>query len=184
MDRCAAAVAAAGRGPVPRRTRAERRGRGTVSRVAARGARARPPRAARALLPDMDALSDDDEYTRREPQVGSLLDNNKGVQVRVASRHDQLAQASSCVGAGATSRQVTWKVVWYHDLDRSSARANPAPRPARCRSRSLKRFDPLIDALPSSSSYCQNEPAVLSEPSYDNNNTFLKIPTILLLWAI
>lgn len=72
LDRCAP-------GPsVPRRTRAERRGAAATrqrhgARVRARGQRAaeRAPtaRAPRAPLSDMDALSDDDEYARREAQV-------------------------------------------------------------------------------------------------------------------
>ncbi|XP_063548618.1 alpha-catulin isoform X3 [Cydia strobilella] len=55
----------------------------------ARRARARPPRAARALLSDMDALSDDDEYTRRDPQISSL----------VATRGDASGAAVQRVGA-------------------------------------------------------------------------------------
>lgn len=73
-DRCAPGPA------VPRRTRAERRGaaarRQHGARACARGLRAAAERAPTARVhaahADMDALSDDDEFARREPQVRHL----------------------------------------------------------------------------------------------------------------
>nr|XP_037866990.1 alpha-catulin isoform X3 [Bombyx mori] len=66
---------------VPRRTRAERLGADTATsrstcarpRTARRRARAHRPRVTRSLSCDMDVLSDDDEYARRERQISNLV---------------------------------------------------------------------------------------------------------------